>query len=174
MCLSLCHCRYLYTVSPCLTGASHSCCHCYRHRHRPCHCHRHCLTLSGADRPLHPLSLHPLPQCYCCVSLTHCGSHSLCLSPAVCTGVGVWNSDWRIDSLATTLTALQDGFSGSLAIVDPSGIVLSSSSGLSVSPALTCGDAYIQDAAQQVDTLCIPSSVPTSVLMLAPCVYAFG
>ena len=170
------------TVSPCLTGASHSCCH----RHRHCHCHCHCASplspslslslshslseLSCATASSLTVSLGP---CYCCVPLTHCVSHSLCLSPAFCTGVGVWSSDWRIDSLATTLTALQDGFSGSLAIVDPSGIVLSSSSGLSVSPALTCGDAYIQDAAQQVNTLCIPSSVPTSVLMMAPCVYAF-
>ena len=86
----------------------------------------------------------------------------------------MWSSDWRIDSLATTLTALQDGFSGSLAIVDPSGIVLSSSSGLSVAPALTCGDAFIQDAAQQVHTLCIPPSVPPSVLMPAQCASAFG
>ena len=66
------------------------------------------------------------------------------IDPFAVTGVGVWASEWRVDSLAADLSTLKDGYIGTLSIVATSAIVLSSSSSISVLPALTCGDEYLQ------------------------------
>ena len=64
--------------------------------------------------------------------------------------VGVWASEWQISSVGTTLARLKDGFEGSLAVVETTGIVLSTSSGVTLEPAISCSDQYIQKAAAVV------------------------
>lgn len=63
---------------------------------------------------------------------------------------GVWASEWQISSISSTLTRLKDGFEGSLAVVETTGIVLSTSTGVSLEPAISCSDSYIQKAAAVV------------------------
>ena len=65
---------------------------------------------------------------------------------------GVWASEWKISSVGSTLANLQDGLIGSFAVVEPSGIVLSTSSEVVLQPALTCSDMYISQAAAEVQT----------------------
>ena len=73
-------------------------------------------------------------------------------SPTVgAAGEGVWSAEWRISTLQHSLSALLQGLEGSLAIADTNAIILISSGGLTVTPALTCGDDYIQDAASQLN-----------------------
>ena len=60
--------------------------------------------------------------------------------------LGVWASEWTVESISTNLEQLKEGFVGSLAIVDSTGIVLASSSGENMVPASTTSDTYIQDA----------------------------
>ena len=63
---------------------------------------------------------------------------------------GVWASEWKVSSVGGMLNHLRDGFEGSLAIVEVTGIVLASSSGAVLEPALSSSDAYLQQAASSV------------------------
>ena len=62
---------------------------------------------------------------------------------------GVWASEWRISSISLGLAQLIDGFEGSLAVIDFNGIVLAASSGVTLSPALTCNDSYVRAGSKE-------------------------
>ena len=66
---------------------------------------------------------------------------------------GVWASEWKISSVGSVLARLKDGFEGSLALVETSGIVLSTSSEVTLEPALTCSDLFVSQAAAEVLSL---------------------
>ena len=73
-----------------------------------------------------------------------------CLSDGCATISGVWASEWQISSVGSALAGLIDGFEGSLAIIDSNGVVLSTASGATLEPALTCQDRYIQEGSKEV------------------------
>ena len=62
---------------------------------------------------------------------------------------GVWASEWEISSISDSLAQLIDGFEGSLAVIDFNGIVLSTSSGITLEPAITCNDSFIREASKE-------------------------
>ena len=63
--------------------------------------------------------------------------------------LGVWASEWQISSISFGLAQLIDGFEGSLAVIDFNGIVLATSSGVTVEPALTCNDSFIREGSKE-------------------------
>ena len=65
---------------------------------------------------------------------------------------GVWASEFKIHvtSVGSVLESLKEGFTGSLAVIEHSGIVLSTSSGVSIEPAYSCSDGYISSAAGDI------------------------
>ena len=62
---------------------------------------------------------------------------------------GVWASEWQISSISDSLAQLILGFEGSLAVIDFNGIVLATSSGITLEPALTCNDTYIRTGSKE-------------------------
>ena len=74
-----------------------------------------------------------------------CTSYN-CSSPT--NMVGIWASEFSIESISVVLEHLKDGFVGSLAVVDTNTIVLASSSGQNLVPALTTSDSSIQEASK--------------------------
>ena len=56
-------------------------------------------------------------------------------------------SEWQISSVGAALAQLNDGFKGTLSVVETTGIVLTASSGVSLEPAATCSDSFVQEAA---------------------------
>ena len=63
--------------------------------------------------------------------------------------VGVWASEWQISSIGDSLAQLILGFEGSLAVIDFNGIVLATSSGVTLQPALTCNDSFIRAGSKE-------------------------
>merc|ERR1712166_941291 len=88
------------------------------------------------------------------------GTTRACVTGGNCSSgiVGVWASEWSLDSMSTMLSNLSTGFQGTYALVDNNGIVGSSSVGLSMVPAKTSGDLYLQDAAQQLEEVFVGES----------------
>ena len=70
--------------------------------------------------------------------------------------------------VGTTLQRLKDGFMGSLAVVETSGIILASSSGIILEPVSTSSDPFLEEASS---SLVLEAEVgsrkqPTTVLIL--------
>eukprot|EP00656_Telonema_subtile_P049577 TRINITY_DN6198_c0_g4_i1.p1 TRINITY_DN6198_c0_g4~~TRINITY_DN6198_c0_g4_i1.p1 ORF type:complete len:2110 (-),score=325.82 TRINITY_DN6198_c0_g4_i1:69-6398(-) len=59
---------------------------------------------------------------------------------------GIWASEWSTESLSATLSSLKDGFEGSLAIVENTGVILAASSGVRFEAVATTTDAYLKRA----------------------------
>ena len=62
---------------------------------------------------------------------------------------GVWAGEWEVSSVGHALAKLIDGLEGSLAVIDFKGIVLSTSSGTTLEPALTCSDDFIREGSTE-------------------------
>ena len=75
-----------------------------------------------------------------------CPNGGNCLTQDI---VGVFACEWEISSVGDALAKLIDGFEGSLAVIDKKGIVLSTSSGITLEPALSCNDAFIVAASKE-------------------------
>ena len=62
---------------------------------------------------------------------------------------GIWASEWQISSISDSLAQLILGFEGSLGVIDFNGIVLATSSGITLEPALTCNDSFIREGSKE-------------------------
>ena len=80
--------------------------------------------------------------------------------------IGVWAGEWQVSSISGALNVLRDGFEGSLAIIDSNGIVLATSSGITLEPAISCNDTYIKAASMELtDTFSKRRSPTTSTMV---------